>query len=398
MLSLLEKVTREQSLIANNIGDPLSNGREAGKELKIAFDHTIFSCQKYGGVSRYFCSLASSLQRLGISPRIFAGFHRNRYLAEAAHLDAAGWAMPGYPVHTARLFLAISRTIAQRGIRRWKPDLLHRTFYDAPLVGRKVPNVITVYDMIDEKFPSPARRNGAITAKRKAVDDADHIVAISHHTSRDLQELWGVDSARITVTHLAPDGTGSKDALESIEPLPTFPYLLFVSARGGYKNFDGLLRAMSASPRLGKAFGLVALGGSPFSREERRRIIDAGLSPDRVLHVVGDDSLLAALYRNAAALVYPSLYEGFGLPPLEAMLHDCPVCVSKTSSLPEVVGNAGEYLDPTDPESIADAIERVVYSPSRRQQLIEAGRVQSRHFSWEKCARETLAVYRRLIA
>ena len=123
-----------------------------------------------------------------------------------------------------------------------------------------------------------------------------------------------------------------------------------------------------------------------------------GLALEQVMHVGGSDERLAAMYKGAAALVYPSKYEGFGIPPLEAMSLDCPVICSNTSSIPEVVGEAGEYFDPFDQDSIRAAIERVLQSPARRQQLVVLGRSRCKLFSWERCAEQTAAVYRRLVA
>ena len=115
-----------------------------------------------------------------------------------------------------------------------------------------------------------------------------------------------------------------------------------------------------------------------------------------VIHLGGGDDRLATLYRGASAFIYPSKYEGFGIPPLEAMHLECPVICSMTSSIPEVVGEAGEYFDPDDAESIRHAIERVLQSSDRRSELIALGRSRCNLFSWERCARETLDVYKRL--
>ncbi len=118
----------------------------------------------------------------------------------------------------------------------------------------------------------------------------------------------------------------------------------------------------------------------------------------RVHHVSGDDAVLAGYYRMASAFVYPSLYEGFGIPPLEAMSFDCPVVCSGVSSIPEVVGNAGEMFDPYDPDSIRMAIERVVSDDALRQTLIARGKERLKLFSWKRCAQETLDIYRRVLS
>jgi glycosyltransferase involved in cell wall biosynthesis len=117
----------------------------------------------------------------------------------------------------------------------------------------------------------------------------------------------------------------------------------------------------------------------------------------KVEHVGGGDDRLATLYSNAEIFVYPSLYEGFGIPPLEAMSLGCPVLCSRTSSIPEVVGNAGRYFDPGDIDSIRVAMEEVLYSSVARNKLIQAGFNRCRSFSWSRCAAETAAIYRTLL-
>ncbi len=120
----------------------------------------------------------------------------------------------------------------------------------------------------------------------------------------------------------------------------------------------------------------------------------AGLRESQVSHFSGDDGLLRHLYANAAALVYPSLYEGFGIPPLEAMTVGCPVICSNVSSIPEVVGDAGLYFDPSSVEAMRDAMERLVSSSRIRTDLIARGRERSKLFSYDRCAEKTMDVYR----
>jgi glycosyltransferase involved in cell wall biosynthesis len=125
-------------------------------------------------------------------------------------------------------------------------------------------------------------------------------------------------------------------------------------------------------------------------------MLELGIASSQVVQIGGGDDRLAALYCGAAALVYPSMYEGFGIPPLEAMSLGCPVICSNTSSIPEVVGEAGEYFDPVDTESMRDALEKVLQSKSRSEQLVELGHARCRTFSWQRSAQETATVYRRL--
>jgi glycosyltransferase involved in cell wall biosynthesis len=171
------------------------------------------------------------------------------------------------------------------------------------------------------------------------------------------------------------------------------PFLLYVGYRGGYKNFAALLRAYARSPLLRREFLVVCFGGGRFKERELRQISEQNVQRDNVRYLSGSDDLLAALYAAAAALVYPSLYEGFGMPPLEAMSMGCPVVCSNASSLPEVVGEAAEFFDPLREDDLVAAIERVVTSDERRQALVASGRDKCAMFSWQRCVEETMAIY-----
>ena len=146
-----------------------------------------------------------------------------------------------------------------------------------------------------------------------------------------------------------------------------------------------------------KDFIIVAFGGGSFSSSEIQLLKTLGIQEGHIIHVSGDDAKLANYYYNATAFVFPSLYEGFGLPPLEAMAHDCPVISSNTSSMPEIIGDAAEYFDPKSEEQTVHAIENVVYSDTRKQYLIMKGRKRHKRFSLKKCADETFEVYKQLL-
>lgn len=369
--------------------------------MRIAYDSQAFTMQPYGGVSRYCLRLAQHLQAQGETATIFAPFHRNRYLRQAPANLVQGRYLRAYPPKTTDLAGVINLAIARRRIRRWQPDLIHETYYGT-YRGALGPwaRVVTVYDMVHELFPDSFTNARQITGlKRAAVDRADHVICISANTQADLVKLFGVSPDKVSVVPLGFDRVCAPgESLAAAPPDLLTPYLLFVGNRGGYKNFAQLLRAVAHAPKLRQDFSVVAFGGGSFGQAEMALVEELGLPRHRVLHRQGDDSLLGQLYRGAAALVYPSLYEGFGLPPLEAMAQGCPVISSDRSSMPEVIGDAGEFFDPTSPESMATAIKRVVYSPSHTQALRELGQRRLTQFTWERCAEQTLALYRSLVA
>jgi glycosyltransferase involved in cell wall biosynthesis len=180
------------------------------------------------------------------------------------------------------------------------------------------------------------------------------------------------------------------------EKIPDKPFLLYVGLRGGYKNFNRFLQAVASSTTLKSSFTVTAFGGGAFNAAEQSLIQTLGFQLNQIRQVSGDDALLAQHYSQASALVYPSTYEGFGLPPLEAMSLGCPVISSHASVMPEICGNAAEYFEPLDIESIRQAIEAVLSSIKRRDELIAKGLAQAAHYSWPICAERHLSVYQRL--
>lgn len=367
--------------------------------MKVAFDYQIFMCQAYGGISRYFVRLTQELISMGEDLRILSPIHQNRYLKELPAEQVKGIKLDRFPPKSSRLFSVVNRQIASVLASSYQPDILHETYYAArPLRGDFNGRILTVYDMIHEKFSCEFRSEDPTSRyKTLAVSRADHIICISHSTKKDLCQLFDVPEDKISVVHLGFE----KFKVSRVEdPLNTSerPYLLYVGSRGGYKNFVGMLKAVASRGILRNTFDLVAFGGGRFNPTEMNLIRDLGFRKEDVRQIGGDDRKLGALYSGAAAFVYPSLYEGFGLPPLEAMAHNCPVVTSNTSSMPEVVGPAGEYFDPTDIDAQAEAISSVVFDSSRRDELIFEGQKRLDHFSWSRCASETRDIYRAVLS
>ena len=366
--------------------------------MKIAFDYQIFSWQRYGGISRYFCELAKNLAELegsSIQTCVASPLYVNNYLRQAAHsLNIKGMYAPAIR-HTGRLNRALNEILARAALRNWMPNLVHETYYSSNSVApRNAKVVITVYDMTHELFSNSFSSRGSTRdEKAAAVKRADHIICISENTRRDLIRLLAVDPAKTSVVHLgyellaAPSGTRRHE----------HPYILYVGSRRGYKNFDRLLQAYAASPTIHKNFHLVTFGGESLSNQEKNRINQLSQGKWQVHQIRGDDDVLADLYKFAEAFIYPSLYEGFGIPPLEAMSCGCPVLCADRSSLPEVVGNAAEIFNPESVESIAASMERVLFDSAYRQQLVELGQNRCTGFSWKKCAQQTLDVYRNVL-
>jgi len=366
--------------------------------MRVAFDHQIFVMQPYGGISRYITKIAQSLLDIEQQVGVFAPLHINNHLSLLSKKIVYGKHVNRFPPKTVRLFLAYNQFLIRSKIVKWKPDVVHETYFtrfgSAP---KFCPTVITVYDMIHELFSDEMPLTDSTSAlKRIAVDRADAVICISENTKQDLMRLYGTPASKISVVHLGFDQFLSQESLSLISDFSESPFLLYVGQRAGYKNFIGLLKAVAASEKLMADFKVIAFGGSRFSSSEKKLIYSLGFAENQVRHQGGDDNVLGQLYDSAKAFVYPSIYEGFGIPPLEAMAHHCPVISSNTSSMPEVIGTAAEYFNPLDTDDMKYAIEKVVYSESRIEILKALGARRLMSFSWDKCSKETLGVYRSL--
>jgi glycosyltransferase involved in cell wall biosynthesis len=279
-------------------------------------------------------------------------------------------------------------------------DVAHATNGVAiPPAGRGRRLVVTIHDLAFVRYPNAFPRRWRFLYRlglRAAARRADAILVPSKSTARDVLETTGVDEARVHVTPLAtsPPREPAADAAETLRRLDVpEPYVLYVGTIEPRKNLDTLLRAYRRAAGRGIPHALVLVGPPGWRMAEFDREWDAG-GPGRIEHtgvVTADD--LEVLYRHASAFVYPSLYEGFGLPVLEAMARGVPTVTSNSSSLPEVAGDAAILVDPHSVDELADAITRIVTDTDLAARLSVEGTARAASFSWDETARLTLAAY-----
>ena len=361
--------------------------------LRVVYDHQVFSWQTYGGVSRYYCELMREFQRTGdVDFRLGARYSDNAYLKGAAFFKHRQLFRKYNFRGKAILLGALNRRYTKSLIARGEFDIFHPTFFDPyflNLLGNR-PFVMTVYDLNHDKYPSmfppgdTTARHMGILIKRAA-----KIIAISENTKMDLVRFCAVDPKKIQVVCLA--GTLSLVGRQAHLHLPG-PYILFVGSRAIYKNFLFFIRSITPILQKDRELKVICAGGGPFTKEELAFLDDLEISDQVVYHPI-NDAILRTLYKKALAFVFPSLYEGFGLPVLEAFACQCPTIVSRTSSFPEVAGEAAVYLEPSDPSSTREAVKKVIYDPKLRATLRAKGLRQLKKFSWAKTARETKKLY-----
>lgn len=370
--------------------------------IKVAYNYQTFTHQKYGGISRVFSNIASLVNLSDeFDVTVHAGLYQNKYLSSNVSglvIRGRQISYPSYPPKSERFFLAINPLLCKITLASDNPAIVHETYYsDLDVVPKQSKTVVTVVDMIHEKFSASMGVSKFQKTKANAIKRADSIICVSEHTKQDLIKILNISPEKVSVVYVGHSLQKSLEA-DDFVPLVGSPYLLYVGFRGRlYKNFNRLLEAYSISKNLKKNFKLVCFGSNTFSRKELDMIGSYGIDVSDVLYFAGDDSILSNLYTHAAAFIYPSLYEGFGIPPLEAMSFSCPVVCSNVSSIPEVAGDAAYYFDPYDVSDISRAIEEVVFSPSLRQDMVAKGKLRIEMFSWEKCAQETMFVYKKLL-
>jgi len=360
------------------------------------------------GLGRYAESLARALVRRSRDDRPHALFYNRERgiepLVGLEHLPTSTVAL-GYKPWRMLVWLG---QLTRVGFDRLVPEgrLFHATEH-LLLPLRSVPTVLTVHDLIFRHLPEHHKMlnrwylNWALPLYCRR---ATHIIAISECTRRDLTAAYDVDPEKVSVIHEAADPRFAPQTAERVTAarqrygLPE-RYLLFVGTIEPRKNLTRLLHAFEILRLEGLTDGLVVVGkrgwlyGDFFAELEQSPVRESVILPGYV-----PDEHLPAVYAGAQALAFPSLYEGFGLPVLEAMACGTPVACSRTSSLPEVGGEAALYFDPVSADTIQETLRRLLSDAELSAKLATEGYEQAARFSWDRVADETEAVYKAVIA
>ena len=358
--------------------------------LRVGIDGRAFSSPA-AGVRRYVTELGSALLTLGEPLDIVALGGSRAALPSGVGYVAEPWHPP---TNLGWTLSALPRAAARAGV-----DLIHAPAYTAPLWGA-VPTVLTIHDVSYERHPEwyPYRRDWLRRAfYRSSAHAAAHILTDSEFSRHEIVAAYGIPFERVTV---APPGVSNSFAPHATpSPLPervTAPFLLHVGDLHERRNLSLAIAAVAgARRRSGGPLSLVLAG---VDRGVGVRLDQEAADAKVPLIRLGaiDDAALRSLYGAAAALVYPSLYEGFGLPVLEAMASGTPVIASRAASIPEVLGDAGILLNPDAPDLWTDAICTVIADPATQARMRTAGIARASEFTWKRTARMTFDVYRQV--
>ncbi len=374
--------------------------------MEVLYDTQIFETQRVGGISRSFLELIKFFRKSGdIKVDFPIVTSENIYLKEVDFLKnvkqpkqllgnfLGGIRFPGRGRLYRYFYLRENKKNIIEGLKKKDFDVFHPTYYNPyflKYIGNK-PFVLTVYDMTHEIYAKDMSRfDFSAKNKEKLLKRASKIIAISQNTKKDLIKFYNIPKEKIEViylaTSLAPIRKKPKDAPE----LPK-EYILFVGGREGYKNFNLFVKSIVPLLQKDKELSVVC-AGQAFSKEEEMMFKDLGIMK-QIKHYFINDSTLSYMYQNALCFVFPSLYEGFGIPTLESFSCGCPVVLSNASCMSEIGGDAAAYFDPSDSSDILKTIGSVVNSVGLRRSMVGNGYRQLKKFSWQKCAKETASVY-----
>jgi glycosyltransferase involved in cell wall biosynthesis len=375
--------------------------------LKVLFDTQIFDWQINGGISRYFIEV---LQRLEKSKEVDVLFRcRHSY---NTYIQGTPW-LSNKPVLKKLHFKGklgalkiinekINRPYSNTLLKKGVPDIFHPTYYDPyflSYLGKK-PLVLTVYDLTNEKFnDNTALTQKVLDWKRKLILAADHIVSISENTKKDIIEFYKIAPEKITTVYLSGGFEPEVRQAAEVADMASIPknFFLFVGSRSAYKNFNAFVHEIAPILNHEPNVSLVVAGGGIMNSDEISILKNLGITDKVITFPHVSDIFLSQLYSKALVFIFPSLYEGFGIPVLEAMQCGCPTLLSDNSSLPEVGGNAAVYFDPFKKESLLGTLKSLMYNNTQRKRMAEAGIEQAKKFNWDATARGHIEIYKKIM-
>lgn len=379
--------------------------------MKIIYDHQAFSFQEYGGISRYFSELLRFFRKDNrVEPGFLIKYSNNNYISDIVKAKSFS---PNYRFKGRNKIIELLNRFGSKNklIRDKDYDLFHPTYYDPYFLKaiNNIPFVLTIHDMAHEYFPDSFSKFDFTANNKKILAlKAEKIIATSEFTKKNIIRNYNIPESKIDVVYHA----SSISLLNAETPACLLPHLadghadktenlpdsfiLFVGKRNTYKNFPFFLKAVKKVLSLKSNFYVVCAGGGKFNKNEIKLLNTLDLS-DKIMQTNADDNSLAYIYSKATAFVFPSLYEGFGIPVLEAFACGCPAVLSNNTALPEIGDSAALYFDPKDVDSLIAVLMEILENAELRNELKKKGIAREALFSWEKTAEKTLKIYKKAI-
>ncbi len=370
--------------------------------MKVLIDDEIFYRQRFGGISKVFYEIIRRLKKeISIELDFQNLYSENDLLLSLQAPQIKPFLLnQNFPLK-GKMIRGVNHLISHKRInnvlRNIKPDIFHPTFYsnyyfDALEASPNTKLIFTVHDLIHEKFGETQHYQNLANKKKENIEKADAIIVISENTKKDILQIYPtIRHEKIHVNYLAQSITDYNSTKISLPD----KYILFVGSRSFYKGFDIMLEAFAQIGQQNTNLFLLCTGSETFNTNEEKKISKLGLK-DVIIHKSLGISELRYAYENSEMFVFPSNYEGFGIPILEAFACKTPVIISNSSSLPEIAGNAALVFEKNNKEDLAIKMNLLLSNTSLKNEMIEKGIAREKEFSWEKHYQNTLAIYKSL--
>ncbi|MBU1119088.1 glycosyltransferase family 4 protein [Patescibacteria group bacterium] len=374
--------------------------------MKIGIDARFYG--PFGkGLGRYTERLIHSLERIDTKNEYYIFLRKENFDAYIPQGSRFKKILADFQWYTLEEQREMPRVLNEHAL-----DLVHFPHFNVPLMYRK-PFVVTIHDLIIMRFPTKKattlgplkykfKQWGYKTVIRSAVKRSKKVITVSNYSRSELAKYFHVPKEKVVVTYEAIDENDihCRDFASVKEKFSiNEPYLLYVGNVYPHKNIERLVRAFKRArenPELKNIHLTIVCKEDYFLSEIKKIVKNECIDNVNFTGYISDDEL-ACMYSNSLAYVFPSLYEGFGLPPLEAMGHGIPVIASNTTCIPEILGDAAAYFDPMSVDDIVGAITKIAVQSELRESLIEKGKNRVKEFSWNTCAKQTLAVYKQAL-
>lgn len=363
--------------------------------MKILYDHQTFTQQQYGGISRYFYELIKRFDGIENTCDVATIFTNNAYYNNNVNQNLKFFLSKTNFRGKTKILRFINNGKSNSMIEKSNFDVFHPTYYDPYFLKnlKNKPFVVTFHDMIHEKFSDQfdvlKSQSNILDGKKRLLEHSAKVIAISETTKQDIIKLFGVDSKKIEVVY---HGNSFSNTSIDYNRVVDEDYILFVGNRSIYKNFNFFVTAI-ADLLVNNNLILICAGGGDFTIHELL-LLQALKIKDKVIHKkIHNDNILANYYTHALFFCFPSLYEGFGIPVLEAFACRCPVLLSSGGSLPEIGGDAALYFDPTNMDSLISKANILLNDDLLRKQLVEKANRRLNLFSWNNSYQEHIKIY-----
>lgn len=364
------------------------------EQQRVAFDDQIFMAQTRGGVSKYIVELLQRLPKFGVTPILLSNQSSNQHLVEAGLAKKS---------ETLNPLISKAKYLSWRqfGIPNSMPkafpefDLLHHTFTNGHYLNLETEfRLVTIHDMTPELFPEYFPFGNPHLAKKSFCSNSDGLIAISQSAATDLRKIYS--DVQLPFTKVIHHGI-SEIFFEQIKENIVLPkkYILFVGVRSGYKDFSLALSVFNEFQKSHPGYKLLTVGGGVFSKKEKSAIAELDLG-DSVIQLFPNDIEIVEIYKHADALLFPSHYEGFGFPTLEAMATGTPVVLARNSCMEEIGGEIGFYFETGNFEDCLSKLEAAT-EIGFKEEYSQSAIAHARKFTWDETARKTADFYREII-